>query len=133
VFNIAYAIIIDSAIHFFSKYGNELNSTRNNIRKSVISTMRETNISIIYTSTILLVGFCIFIFSNFGGTIALGFLVSVTIFVGMFTNLLLLPSILLSIDHAFKIKVYKEPLIMVYDEEEDIDLDSLRIKKHDGN
>jgi predicted RND superfamily exporter protein len=130
VFNIAYAIIIDSAIHFFSKYGNELRSTRNNIRKSVFSTMRETNISIIYTSTILLVGFCIFIFSNFGGTIALGFLVSVTIFVGMFTNLLLLPSILLSIDHAFKMKVYKEPLIMVYDEEEDIDLDSLRIRKN---
>jgi predicted RND superfamily exporter protein len=130
VFNIAYAIIIDSAIHFFSKYGLELEYSNNNIKKSVIATMRETNISIIYTSSILLVGFCIFIFSNFGGTIALGFLVSVTIFVGMFTNLLLLPSILLSIDQAFKIKVYREPLIMVYDEEEDINLDNLRIRKN---
>jgi predicted RND superfamily exporter protein len=133
VFNIAYAIIIDSAIHFFSKYGADLKANNNNIKKSVLSTMRETNVSIIYTSTILLVGFCIFMFSKFGGTIALGFLVSVTIFVGMFTNLLLLPSILLSIDQAFKIKVYKEPLIMVYDEEEDINLDNLKIRKNGEN
>jgi predicted RND superfamily exporter protein len=129
VFNIAYGITVDSAIHFFSRYGLELKTHRNDIRKAVIATMRDTNISIIYTSIILLLGFCIFIFSNFGGTIALGFLVSVTIFVGLFTNLLLLPTILLSIDRAFTIKAYKEPLIMVYDEEEDIDLDSLTIRK----
>jgi hypothetical protein len=32
-------------------------------------------------------------------------------------------------DRAFTIKSYKEPLIAVYDEEEDIDLDSLTIRK----
>jgi predicted RND superfamily exporter protein len=129
VFNIAYGITVDSAIHFFSRYGIDLKNNNYQIRPAVIASMRDTNISIIYTSIILLLGFCIFLFSSFGGTIALGFLISVTIFVGLFTNLLLLPTLLLSMDRAFTIKSYKEPLIAVYDEEEDIDLDSLTIRK----
>ena len=129
VFNIAYGITVDSAIHFFSRYGQDLKTHKNDIRLAVIASMRDTSISIIYTSIILLFGFSIFIFSSFGGTIALGFLISVTIFVGLFTNLLLLPTLLLSIDRAFTIKAYKEPLIAVYDEEEDIDLESLTIRK----
>ncbi len=133
VFNIAYGITVDSAIHFFSRYGLDLKAHHNRIRPAVLDTMRDTSISIIYTSIILLLGFCIFIFSTFGGTIALGFLISVTIFVGLFTNLFLLPSLLLSIDRAFTIKAYKEPLIAVFDEEEDIELDSLTIRKEDND
>jgi hypothetical protein len=129
VFNIAYGITVDSAIHFFSRYGLDLKTHNNDIKQAVIASMRDTSISIIYTSIILLLGFSIFLFSSFGGTIALGFLISITIFVGLFTNLLLLPTLLLSMDRAFTIKAYKEPLIMVYDEEEDIDLDSLTIRK----
>jgi predicted RND superfamily exporter protein len=133
VFNIAYGITVDSAIHFFSRYGQDLKAHNNDIRLAVIATIRDTSISIIYTSIILLFGFSIFIFSSFGGTIALGFLISVTIFVGLFTNLLLLPTLLLSIDRAFLIKAYKEPLIAVFNEEEDIDLDSLTIRKKPFN
>lgn len=129
VFNIAYGITVDSAIHFFSRYGLDLKKHGYEMKPAVIDAMRDTSISIIYTSVILLVGFGIFLLSTFGGTIALGFLVSVTIFVGIFTNLFLLPSLLLSIDRAFKVKSYKEPLIMVYNEEEDIDLDSLTIRR----
>jgi len=132
VFNIAYGITVDSAIHFFSRYGYDLKLHRNKIRPAVFDSIRDTSISIIYTSIILLLGFCIFIFSTFGGTIALGFLISVTIFVGLFTNLFLLPTLLLSIDRAFTIKAYKEPLIMVFDEEEDIELDSLTIRKEEN-
>lgn len=131
VFNIAYGITVDSAIHFFSRYGLELKLRKYNMKQAVIATMRDTNVSIIYTSIILFLGFGIFLFSNFGGTIALGFLVSFTILTGLFTNLLLLPTILLSMDKAFKLKSYREPLIMVYDEEEDINLDSLTIKKNE--
>jgi predicted RND superfamily exporter protein len=132
VFNIAYGITVDSAIHFFSRYGSDLKKHRNSIRPAVFDAIQDTTNSIIYTSIILLLGFCIFVFSTFGGTIALGFLVSVTIFVGLFTNLLVLPSLLLSIDRAFKIKAYKEPLIMVFDEEEDIELEHLTIRKKDN-
>ncbi|MBX7203144.1 MAG: MMPL family transporter [Bacteroidia bacterium] len=129
VFNIAYGITVDSAIHFFSRYGIDLKTNRFQIKPSVNAALKDTGVSIIYTSTILLLGFCIFIFSTFGGTIALGFLVSVTIFLAVFTNLFLLPSLLLSMDRAFKVKVYKEPLILVYDEEEDINLKQLKIRK----
>lgn len=129
VFNIAYGITVDSAIHYFSRYGLDLKTHNNQIKPAVIASMRDTNISIIYTSIILLLGFSIFLFSSFGGTIALGFLISITIFVGLFTNLLLLPTLLLSMDRAFTVKSYREPLIAVYDEEEDIDLDSLTIRK----
>lgn len=129
VFNIAYGITVDSAIHYFSRYGLDLKTYNNQIKPAVIASMRDTSISIIYTSIILLLGFSIFLFSSFGGTIALGFLISVTIFVGLFTNLLLLPTLLLSMDRAFTIKSYKEPLIAVYDEEEDIELDSLTIRR----
>ncbi len=132
VFNIAYGITVDSAIHFFSRYGADLKNHGNRIRPAVLDAMKDTSISIIYTSIILLLGFSIFIFSTFGGTIALGFLISVTIFVGLFTNLLLLPTLLLSIDRAFTIKAYKEPLIMVFDEEEDIELESLTIRRTDN-
>ncbi len=132
VFNIAYGITVDSAIHFFSRYGGDLKNHGNRIRPAVLDAIKDTSISIIYTSIILLLGFSIFIFSTFGGTIALGFLISVTIFVGLFTNLLLLPTLLLSIDRAFTIKAYKEPLIMVFDEEEDIELESLTIRKTDN-
>lgn len=133
VFNIAYGITVDSAIHYFSRYGIDLKTYNNQIKPAVIASMRDTSISIIYTSIILLLGFSIFLFSSFGGTIALGFLISVTIFVGLFTNLLLLPTLLLSMDRAFTIKSYKEPLIAVYDEEEDIELDSLTIRKENDN
>ena len=54
----------------------------------------------IYTS-ILFFGFSIFTASNFGGTQALGLLVSLTLFVAMLTNLVLLPSLLLSLEKEF--------------------------------
>ena len=72
VFNIAYGITVDSAIHFFSRYGGDLKKHGNRIRPAVLDAMKDTSISIIYTSIILLLGFSIFIFSTFGGTIALG-------------------------------------------------------------
>ena len=60
----------------------------------------------VYTSIILFFGFSIFAASNFGGTQALGILVSVTLLVAMLTNLVLLPSLLLS----FESKLTKKEL-----------------------
>ena len=90
--------------------------------------MRETGISMIYTSIILFFGFGVFTVSSFGGTVALGILVSLTILMAMLADLLLLPSLLLSLDKALTTKAFKkEPLIEIIDEEEDIDLDELEI------
>ena len=61
-----------------------------------LSTIRHTGISIIYTSLVLIAGFIIFCFSGFGGTQALGWLTSLTLVVATFTNLILLPALLIS-------------------------------------
>ena len=70
--------------------------------------IKETGVSMIYTSIILFFGFSIFIASNFGGTQALGLLVSLTLFVAMLTNLVLLPSLLLSLEKLIVTKTFKE-------------------------
>jgi len=64
-----------------------------------INTINQTGRSMIFTSFILFFGFIIFAFSDFGGTIVLGVLTSIILFVAMITNLTLLPSIIL---HFYK-------------------------------
>tara|TARA_B100000530_G_C15864137_1_gene450583 strand:+ start:290 stop:457 length:168 start_codon:yes stop_codon:yes gene_type:complete len=49
-----------------------------------------------YSGIVLFFGFAIFMISNFGGTVALGGLVSATLLFSMLSNLLLLPSLLIS-------------------------------------
>lgn len=130
IFSIAFGISVDDTIHFLSKYRQELKIHRLGIKKATISALRETGFSMIYTSTILFFGFGVFTVSSFGGTVALGTLVSLTILFAVFADLVLLPSFLLSLDKALTTKAFrKEPLINVLDEDEDIDLSQLRVKK----
>tara|TARA_B100001287_G_scaffold86382_1_gene72222 strand:- start:3265 stop:5904 length:2640 start_codon:yes stop_codon:yes gene_type:complete len=106
VFSIAFGISIDDTIHFLAKYRQELKTK--NIKESVEISIKETGVSMIYTSIILFFGFSIFVASNFGGTQALGLLVSLTLFVAMLTNLVLLPSLLLSLEKLIVTKNFKE-------------------------
>ena len=68
-----------------------------------------------------------FVFSQFGGTKGLGLLVSITILVGMLTNLLILPSLLLTLQKKVISKSFQEPYFDIYDEETDYDLDKIKI------
>lgn len=97
-FSIAFGISIDSTIHFLSKYKQELELCEGDYMKAVLLSIRESGISMIYTSMVLFFGFVIFTFSEFGGTIALGLLTSLTLFFALFTNLVLLPALLVSFD-----------------------------------
>ena len=128
VFSIAFGISIDDTIHFLAKYRQELKMRRWDIRYCVITAVKETGVSMIYTSIILFFGFSMFGLSNFGGTVALGILVSVTLLVAMLTNLVLLPSLLLSLEKRLSSKAFHEPLIDIFDEEEDIELKELKVK-----
>ena len=93
VFSIVFGISVDYSIHFLAKFNNEL--INNSIENSITNTIKQTGKSMIFTSFILFFGFIIFAFSNFGGTIVLGVLTSIILFVAMITNLTLLPSIIL--------------------------------------
>jgi predicted RND superfamily exporter protein len=118
VFSVAFGIAVDFTIHFLSKYRMELKRNRYNIQQSVIRALNEVGVSMIYTSVILFFGFIIFSFSDFGGTISLGIFTSITLVVALLSNLIVLPSLLLSYDLAKeRAKSRKKPLISYPDEE----------------
>ncbi|MBE9468262.1 MAG: MMPL family transporter [Bacteroidetes bacterium] len=129
VFSVSFGISVDDTIHFLAKYRQELEVHDWDIKTSVVEALKETGVSMIYTSIVLFFGFAIFIASSFGGTKALGMLVSVTLLFAMLSNLILLPSLLLSLEKRITTKAFAEPLIQIFDEEEDIELKSLRIIK----
>ena len=129
VFSIAFGISVDDTIHFLAKYRQELVASNWNIKKSVFNALKETGVSMIYTSVVLFFGFFVFVASDFGGTQALGLLVSITLFFAMLSNLLLLPALLLTLEKSITTKSFKEPLIDIFDEEEDIDLKQLKLKR----
>ncbi len=119
VFSIAFGISVDDTIHFLAKYRQELTANQWRIQKSVYAALRETGVSMFYTSIVLFFGFSVFTISNFGGTVALGALVSVTLLCAMLANLILLPSLLLSLERSIANKqVMKEPQIDILPQEE---------------
>jgi predicted RND superfamily exporter protein len=97
VFSVALGIAIDITIRFLVNYKQELPHQDYDLKKTVIETIHSTGISIIYTSLVLIAGFIIFSFSGFGGTQALGWLTSLTLVTATFTNLVLLPTLLISL------------------------------------
>ncbi len=134
VFSIAFGIAVDDAIHFLAKYRQELFNHKFYKAKAISVSIQETGTAMMYTSIILFCGFVIFVFSDFGGTVALGLLTSITLICAMVTNLILLPALLLLFDNPRKNrKITFEPLIEHYqefyheDEDEEIDLNLIRI------
>ncbi|MDC0916384.1 efflux RND transporter permease subunit [Flavobacteriaceae bacterium] len=116
VFSIAFGISVDDTIHFLAKYRQELIANGWKINKAVFAALRETGISMFYTSVVLFFGFSIFMSSNFGGTQALGGLVAVTLMMAMLANLVLLPSLLISLEDSISNdKVLKEPKLEILD------------------
>jgi len=95
VFSVALGIAIDITIRFLVNYKQELPHSNGDIQQTVVQTIRETGISIVYTSLVLVAGFIIFVFSGFGSTQALGWLTSFTLLTATLTNLILLPVLLI--------------------------------------
>ena len=115
VFSIAFGISVDDTIHFLAKYRQELLASKWKVKSSVYAALRETGVSMFYTSIVLFFGFLVFTLSSFGGTIALGGLVSVTLLLAMVSNLILLPSLLLTFEKKIaNKKVFKEPSMRIF-------------------
>jgi predicted RND superfamily exporter protein len=96
VFSVALGIAIDVTIRFLVNYKQELPHLNYQVNTTLVQTIKHTGISIIYTSLVLVAGFIIFCFSDFGGTKALGWLTSITLVVSTLTNLVLLPALIKS-------------------------------------
>lgn len=128
IFSIALGITVDNTIHFLARYRQELKAKKWDLKECVAISIRETGLSIIYTSVILFFGFIVFVFSQFGGTQALGYLSALTYLIALFTNMLILPCLLLSLERRLTTKSFEEPFFELYDEEEDIDLGLLEVR-----
>ena len=94
VFSVALGISIDVTIRFLINYKQELPHYDGKMIPTIKQTIQQTGISIIYTSLVLVAGFIVFCFSGFGGTQALGWLTSLTLFISMIANLVILPVLL---------------------------------------
>ena len=112
IFSIAFGISVDDTIHFLAKYRQELVQNNWQIKKSVYAALKETGVSMFYTSIVLFFGFSVFMISNYGGTKALGGLISATLLFAMLANLVLLPCLLLSLEkNIANNRVLKQPKI----------------------
>lgn len=133
IFSITFGISVDNSIRFLAKYRQEILSNNFYIPRAVSESILETGKSIMYTSIVLFAGFIIFTFSSFGGTIALGLLTSITLVISMFTNLILLPALIMTFDRP---KGRKGDLLIddfdpaFYGESEDEEIDLSKIKIH---
>jgi predicted RND superfamily exporter protein len=118
IFSIAFGISSDGTIYFLTRYKQELRNAGTSVSEAISITIREIGLSMVYTTIILFFGFAIFAASGFGGTVALGILLSITLLMAMVTNLVLLPSILLTIDKRRSRKELLQPALIEIEEDE---------------
>lgn len=122
VFSIAFGLSVDDTIHFLAQYRQELSNNSWKIKKSVFATIKESGISMFYTSVVLFAGFSVFMLSDFGGTIALGGLIAITLAFGMLSNLMLLPCLVLTLNKSLaNQQEFKEPTIDVLSKPEELE------------
>ncbi|HLP63496.1 efflux RND transporter permease subunit [Flavobacterium sp.] len=130
VFGIAFGMSVDDTLRFLAQYRLELSRNEWKIKKSVFATFDDAGISMFYTSIVLFFGFSVFMLSSFGGTIALGGLVALTLFFGMLSNLVLLPSLVLTLNKTLaNEQEFIEPIIDIL-EHSDEELDELEKKNN---
>ena len=126
VFGIAFGLSVDDTVRFLAQYRVELKKNNWKIRKSVYATFTDAGLSMFYTSIVLFFGFSVFMLSSFGGTIALGGLISLTLLFGMLSNLMLLPALVLTLNKTLaNEQEFIEPKIDII-EPSDEEIDALK-------
>jgi hypothetical protein len=129
VFGIAFGLSVDDTVRFLAQYRVELKKNNWKIRKSVYATFADAGLSMFYTSIVLFFGFSVFMLSSFGGTIALGGLISLTLLFGMLSNLMLLPALVLTLNKTLaNEQEFIEPKLDIT-EPSDEEIDNLENKK----
>lgn len=120
IYSIALGISVDAAIQFLSRYRHQLKVSDWNIKDSVLSALKETSSGMIFSGIVLVLGFGVFIFSRFGGTASLGYLIGFTLLVALFSNLIILPSLILYMDKLIKNKEAGKPLFDVEENDDPV-------------
>jgi predicted RND superfamily exporter protein len=112
LFTVAFGIAVDDSIHFMTRLRKELMSGKNLIY-GLKRTFLETGQAIMQTTVILVAGFGILIFSQFGVTHFTGLLIASALIFALLADLFLLPILLLPMkkkwDQKFKKRLVKAP------------------------
>ncbi|MBT9392221.1 MMPL family transporter [Hymenobacter sp. NST-14] len=136
IFSIALGIDGDNSIHLLAKFRQEMAINGRRVRAAISTTLSEAGTSMIYTSIVLFLGFSVFAFSEFGGTKALGLLMSASLLITNFSNLILLPCLLVTFEHGADETSIDQSGIKHYDdnyheEDDDLELNLSRMQKGD--
>jgi predicted RND superfamily exporter protein len=134
IFSIALGVDGDNSIHLLAKFRQEMAANGRRVRAAISTTLSEAGTSMIYTSIVLFLGFSVFAFSEFGGTKALGLLMSASLLITNFSNLILLPALLVTFEHGKDEDSINQSGIRHYDdqyheEDDDLELNLNRMKK----
>lgn len=101
LFTVAFGIAVDDSIHFMTRLRIEL-ATQKSFLYAIKRTFFEAGRAIITTSAILVAGFCLLIFSQFGVTHFTGILISFSLVFALLADLILLPILILPLRKIFK-------------------------------
>lgn len=91
---ISIGIAVDDTIHYIYRY-SLLYKESNDSVATMYKAHESIGTAMFYTSTIIMVGFCILVLSNFLPTIYFGLLTMITMFMAIVADLLLLPVLIL--------------------------------------
>ncbi|MCX7862076.1 MAG: MMPL family transporter [Bacteroidales bacterium] len=116
VFSIALGIAVDNAIHFLTRYRFELRHSNYNVQTAVINALHGNGISMLSSLLVLVLGFGIFVFSDFGGTQAMGILVTLTLIFSLLSNIILMPMLIYSFAKSLSQKSIDKPMLEIFDE-----------------
>lgn len=129
VFSIALGISVDNTIHYLSRFRLHLKHNNLNVQRAVVDALHETGLSMICSAIVLMAGFFIFVFSSFGGTLVVGYMVPFTLMIALLTNLFILPSMILTFQRFVVSKImYKRNSSNVIVDDDDGDDDELLIE-----
>lgn len=106
LFTVAFGIAVDDSIHFMAKLKTELDKGRS-LLYAIKRTYLETGKAILLSTLILVSGFSVLIFSNFGVTFYAGVLVSSALVFALLADMLLLPILLLPMQQVWKSKIIR--------------------------
>jgi predicted RND superfamily exporter protein len=91
---ISMGIAVDDTIHYIYRYSLLYRELKDAI-SSMFSAHKSIGSAMFYTSTIIIVGFSVLLFSNFFPTIYFGLLTMIAMFMAIVADLLLLPVLIL--------------------------------------
>ncbi|MCS5488951.1 efflux RND transporter permease subunit [Algoriphagus limi] len=106
LFSVAFGIAVDDSIHFMARLRTELSSGKT-FFYALKRTYLETGKALVLTTLILVLGFSLFLFSDFGVTFYTGLLIALALIFALSADMLFLPLFLIPLKKVWESKVKK--------------------------